>query len=210
VNRVSVAAAILAAAAGGAAAASIGPAMAAQQAAAPAHHASSLSSSSSSSSRTIAKARTPVEKAPLADGQPAVPGLSTANLAAETDKGKYITVVHCAGVDAPPPIRIGEPGTPLTVTGIDPPSQEMKLLADSNAFQPVYSCTVVVELQVAASAKKTAKKASCEIAGAAGATGGSGTAGGGRKGAAGCTKKVTLNTGFGGLASQVAHHRPVG
>ena len=203
-NRVSVAAAVLAAAAGGAAAASIAPAMAAQRAPAPARHASSPSSS-----RTIAKARTAVERAALAAGQPSLPGLSTANIATETDKGKYVTVVRCAGVNAPPPVRVGEPGTPLTVTGVDPPSQEMKLLSDAHAFQPVYACTVVVELKVATPAKKAAKKASCEIAGAgaAGAKGG-GTAGG-RKGAAGCTKKVTLNTGFGGMASQVAHHRPV-
>jgi hypothetical protein len=191
-NRVSVAAAVIAAGVTGAAAASVAPAMAASPAAAPARH--------GAAPKTITKAVTAVQRAGLAAGQASVPGLSAASIAASSDSGKYVTVVHCAGVDAPAPIRVGAPGTPLTVTGVAPSAEQRKLLAQAHAYKPVYACTVVVEMKAAAPAKK---KASCEIAGAAATAGASG-----RRGAAGCTKKVTLNTGFGGLATPVSHHRP--
>ncbi len=147
-----------------------------------------------------------MKRAELAVGQSSLPGLSTANIAAETDKGKYVTVVHCAGVDAPPPIRVGAPGTPLTASGTGPSGGLLKMLARPNLYETVYACTVDVEMKVAAPAKK-AKKADCEIAGASTADA---AIAGGHRGTAGCTRPVTLNTGFGGMASQVAHHRPVG
>jgi hypothetical protein len=79
------------------------------------------------------------------------------------------------------------------------------MLAKPNPYKTIYTCTVSVEIKTTPKpAKHTvrhpAKKKTCEI----GTVGG---AAGGRSGA-GCTKTVTLNTGFGGMAGQVAHHRP--
>jgi hypothetical protein len=202
-NRVSVVAVTLAsAAAAAAAAATMAPAMAASRPAAArpaAHH------------RTITQATTAVERASLAAGQSTVPGLSSANIAAESDGGKYLTVVHCAGVDTPPPIRVGGPGTPLTASGTGPSGPILAMLTKPNPYKTIYTCTVSVEIKTAPkpvkhTTKHTAKKKTCEI-GTAGGAGGAGGAAGGRSGA-GCTKTVTLNTGFGGMAGQVAHHRP--
>jgi hypothetical protein len=195
-NRVSVVAVTLATAAGAAVAATatIMPAMAASgPAARPATQA-----------RSLTRATTAVERAQLAAGQPALPGLSSADIAAESDGGKYLTVVHCRGVDTPSPIRVGAPGTPLTAYGTASAGL-LKMLQKPNPYKTVYTCTVDIELKVQAKPvkKATATKPGCEIGTGARA------AGGGRTPKR-CTKSVTLNTGFGGMASQVAGHHPAG
>jgi hypothetical protein len=65
----------------------------------------------------------------------------------------------------------------------------------------IYTCTVVVKEKVPAKPKRVAKpkrahKTGCEIIST-----------GSRKG---CTKTVTVNTGFGGLAPRVTGHHPAG
>jgi len=127
-----------------------------------------------------------------------------AEIASELDGGKYVTIVSCHGVDSPPPVRLAKPGTPLTVSGVGPSAAIFKMLKQADPYKNIYTCTVVVKEKVpakpsAAVTKKIAahqvRKSACEIA----------TGGGTR-----CTKKVTLNTGFGGLARQVKHHHPAG
>ena len=158
--------------------------------------------------RSLNRATTAVERARLAAGQPALPGLSTANIAGETDGGKYLTVVHCAGVDTPPPIRIDRPGTPLTASGTGPSAGLLKMLSKPNPYKTVYTCTVNIELKVTVPVAPP-KKPHCELSPSGGTTGGgTGGSGGGRHTGTACTKSVTLNTGFGGMAGQVAHHRP--
>jgi uncharacterized membrane protein YgcG len=216
VNRISVIGATIAtgAVATVAATAVIMPAMAAPRPA---------STHPAAAARSINRATTTVERAQLAAGQSAVIGLSSADIAAQTDGGKYLTVVHCRGVDTPPPIRVGEPGTPLTAYGTGSSAGLLKMLAEPNPYKTVYTCTVSILVKPAAKpAKKHPKKAdarkhSCELgtgSGASGGTGGTGGAGSGGSGSGGakdhCTKSVTLNTGFGGMASQVGRHHVAG
>ena len=188
-NRVTAVAATLAtAAAATMAAATIGPAMAAPRSVAghPAAHARSAT----------AHARTATAK----QAKPAS-SLPT-EIASELDGGKYVTVVRCQGVDSPPPVHLGKPGTPLIVSGGGPSSAISKMLKQADPYKDIYTCTILVEEKVpakpgAAVTKRIAahKVRGCEIA----------TGGGTR-----CTKKVTLNTGFGGLAPQVKQHHPAG
>ena len=192
-NRVTAVAAMLAtAAAATMAAATTGPALAAPRSVAghPAAHARSAT----------AHARTAPEKATAQQAKPAS-SLPT-EIASELDGGKYVTVVRCQGVDSPPPVHLGKPGTPLIVSGGGPSSAISKMLKQADPYKDIYTCTVLVEEKVpakprAAVTKKIAahKVRGCEIA----------TGGGTR-----CTKKVTLNTGFGGLAPQVKQHHPAG
>jgi hypothetical protein len=122
-------------------------------------------------------------------------------IASELDGGKYVTVVRCQGVDSPPPVHLGKPGTPLIVSGGGPSTAIAKMLKQADPYKDIYTCTILVEEKVPAKPAAVTKKIAahkvrgCEIA----------TGGGAR-----CTKKVTLNTGFGGLAPQVTHHHPAG
>jgi hypothetical protein len=204
-NRVTVAAALATAAtATMAVAATVGPAMAAARPAA-AHPAAHVKTST-----TVPRA--------------AVPHTTGTNFlptqtASEFDHGKYVTVVHCVGVDSPPPVHLGTGGVPLTVSGEGPSSAVFKMLKEADPYKTIYTCTVNVEEKTPAKpalavSKKVAEHwAGCGLT--AGGTGGSGSGTGWTRGAHGkngkpCTKKVTLNTGFGGLARQVAHHHPAG
>ena len=194
-NRVTAVAATLAtAAAATMAAATTGPAMAAPRSvtAHPAAHAKSATAHPST-----AQAKTTAQQAKLTSFLPT-------EIASELDGGKYVTIVSCHGEDSPPPVRLAKPGTPLTVSGVGPSAAIFKMLKQADPYKNIYTCTIVVKEKVpakpsAAVTKKIAahkaRRSACEIA----------TGGGTR-----CTKKVTLNTGFGGLARQVKHHRPAG
>ncbi|HEY6497591.1 MAG TPA: hypothetical protein VIZ43_30295 [Trebonia sp.] len=113
----------------------------------------------------------------------------------ELDGGKYVTVVRCHGVDSPPPVTVGEPGTPLVVHGTDPAAAVVKGLTTAHPYKTIYACTVVVQQKVPPKPKP--HKAGCEIPTSANRAGT-------------CGKPVTLNTGFGGLAPQVKDHTPAG
>jgi hypothetical protein len=194
-NRVTAVAATLAtAAAATMAAATTGPAIAAPRpvTAHPAAHAKSATAHPSTT-----QAKTTAQQAKLTSFLPT-------EIASELDGGKYVTIVSCHGVDSPPPVHLAKRGTPLTVSGDGPSAAIFKMLKQADPYKNIYTCTVVVKEKVpakpsAAVTKKIAahkvRKSACEIA----------TGGGTR-----CTKKVTLNTGFGGLARQVKHHRPAG
>jgi hypothetical protein len=192
-NRVTAVAAMLAtAAAATMAAATIGPAMAAPRSAAG--HPAARARSATAHART-APAKATAQQAKPASSRPT-------EIASELDGGKYVTVVRCQGVDSPPPVHLGKPGTPLIVSGGGPSSAISKMIKDADPYKDIYTCTVLVEEKVPAKprtavTKKIAahKVRGCEIT----------TAGSTR-----CTKKVTLNTGFGGLARQVRQHHPAG
>jgi hypothetical protein len=136
-------------------------------------------------------------------------------IGSELGGGKYVTVVSCHGVDSPPPVTLAKPGTPLVVNGVGPSAAVLTMLQKPNPYKTVYTCTVTVREKVPAKPKPVAKvkkahkahKKGCEIA-TGGPTGGPG----GRPtgGRTGCTKPVTLNTGFGGEAPQVKDHHPAG
>jgi hypothetical protein len=124
-------------------------------------------------------------------------GTLPAMIGSELDGGKYTTVVRCQGADSPPPVTLGKPTTPLIVRGEGPSTAILKMLNKPNLYKTVYTCTVVVREMVPAKPKPmkpTKPKTGCEI-GAAART---------------CTKPVTLNTGFGGMAAQVRDHHPAG
>lgn len=124
------------------------------------------------------------------------PGFQPTTTGSELDGGKYVTVVHCQGVDSPPPVTLGKPGTPLTVHGTGPSAAILAMLKKPGPYKTIYTCTVTVKVKVPARPKPVAKvKKGCEIKS------------GGR---ARCTKPVTLNTGFGGEAQQVEDHHPAG
>ena len=193
-NRVTAVAAMLATAATATmAAATIGPALAAPRpsAAHPAAHASAAHANESAAQQAKLASLLPTE------------------IASEFDGGKYVTIVQCQGVDSPPPVRLGQPGTPLTVSGVGPSAAIFKMLKQADPYKNVYTCTVLVKEKVPAKPRADVTKkikahkvrgSGCEIA-----TGGNATGGNTR-----CTKKVTLNTGFGGLAEQVKRHHPAG
>jgi hypothetical protein len=132
-------------------------------------------------------------------------------IGSELGGGKYVTVVSCHGVDSPPPVTLAKPGTPLVVNGVGPSAAVLTMLKKPNPYKTIYTCTVTVREKVPAKPKPVAKvrkahkahKKGCEIA----AGGHSGGPTGGRTG---CTKPVTLNTGFGGEAPQVKDHHPAG
>lgn len=177
------------------AAATIVPAMAAPRPAAAhsvAHAKTTAHAKTSAQAKAATQAKATTQRAKLAVPPPT-------EIGSELDGGQYVTVVHCQGVDSPPPIRLAKPGTPLIVSGVGPSAAILKMLQKPNPYKTVYTCTVVVQERVPTKPKKAAKahKTGCEII----------TTGGGRKG---CTKTVTLNTGFGGLASQVKGHHPAG
>jgi hypothetical protein len=193
-NRVTAVAAMLATAATATmAAATIGPALAAPRpsAAHAAAHASAAHANESAAQQAKLASLLPTE------------------IASEFDGGKYVTIVQCQGVDSPPPVRLGQPGTPLTVSGVGPSAAIFKMLKQADPYKNVYTCTVLVKEKVPAKPRADVTKkikahkvrgSGCEIA-----TGGNATGGNTR-----CTKKVTLNTGFGGLAAQVKRHHPAG
>jgi hypothetical protein len=116
-------------------------------------------------------------------------------IGSELDRGKYTTVVRCHGVDSPPPVTLSKPATPLIVHGEGPSTAILKMLSKPNHYKTVYTCTVVVREMVPAKPKpKKTVKTGCEITTSART----------------CTKPVTLNTGFGGMAQQVKDHHPAG
>jgi hypothetical protein len=131
-----------------------------------------------------------------ATGQPQDAALATAAIAGYLDGGKYVTVVHCTGAGTPPPIRLGQPGTPLTAKGVGPSAGILAMLKKPNPYKTIYTCTVTVEQQTAPKPQRPRAAAACEIAGGAG------------HGGTVCTRSVTLNTGFGGMAWRVAGHHP--
>jgi hypothetical protein len=132
-------------------------------------------------------------------------------IGSELGGGRYVTVVSCHGVDSPPPVTLAKPGTPLVVNGVGPSAAVLTMLKKPNPYKTIYTCTVTVRKKMPAKPKPVAKvkkareahKKGCEIA-AGGRTGGPA---GGRTG---CTKPVTLNTGFVGEAPQVKDHHPAG
>jgi hypothetical protein len=158
-------------------------------------------------------AQRPVHARPAAHAKTAarhvkLPGMLPDEIASEFGGGKYITLVHCSGrVTAPPPLRLAKHDAPLTVRGSGPEAAIIKMVAKPHAYKTIYTCTVVVKVKVPVvikTHKKTVhhRKRACQIG-----SGGPG-AGGGKQG--GCSHVVTLNTGFGGVAGQVAGHHPVG
>lgn len=111
-------------------------------------------------------------------------------IASELDHGKYVSVVKCSGGTPPKPIRLSQKDIPLTVHGTGSSPAVIAKLAKPHRYKTLYVCTVTVELQSPATTtvakKKSVSSKSCKI----------------------CTRSVTLNTGFGGMAAQVATHHP--
>lgn len=109
--------------------------------------------------------------------------------------GQYVTVVTCNGATVPGPVQLNHPRTPLRVTGANATPATVSALAKPRAYKKIYSCTVIVEKKVPAG-----KSSRCELPGVAVSPG---------KGAGACGKRrVTLNTGFGGMSQPVARHHP--
>ena len=138
-NRVTAVAATLAtAAAATMAAATIGPAMAAPRSAAG-HHAAHAKTTTARARSAPAKATAKqVTQAKRANSLPT-------EIASELDGGKYVTVVRCQGVDSPPPVHLGKPGTPLIVSGGGPSTAISKMLKQADPYKEIYTCTVLVE-----------------------------------------------------------------
>jgi hypothetical protein len=215
---IAAAVAVLAAATATSVATAVVPALAASH---PAVHQTAKSGQAAK-----AKARHPAAAPHLAPHGPnaAAAVLLPVEIASKLDGGKYVTLVHCSGtVSTAPSVHLAKPDAPLTVMGDGSSSQILKALAKPNAYKTVYTCTVTVEVKVVAKKPHPAKKASkaakphpkkqkqtCEITTTGGGGSGGGGGGGGGHQGAGCTKAVTLNTGFGGLAPQVTGHRPAG
>lgn len=178
-------------------AAAITPAMAAQH---PAH-----SRPASQAKRTVhAKTATHREETARDAKSVTLPD----EIASQLGGGKYVTIVRCSGtVSTPAPVRIARPDVPLMVHGRALKKKIVKLLRKPHTYKTVYHCTVVVKVKVAVVAKrvkqvkKTTHKKSCEIPAVGPGAGGTG---------AGCSRIVTLNTGFGGAAGKVAGHHPAG
>jgi hypothetical protein len=131
-------------------------------------------------------------------------------IGSELRGGKYMTVVRCQGVDSPPSVTLDQPGRPLTVNGSGLSAAALKLASQSDPYKTIYTCLVTVEMKPSPKVK-TAHRTGCEIWQGGGREGGTGNSReSGASGRKGCTKPVTLNTGFGGLAPQVKGHHPAG
>jgi hypothetical protein len=212
-NRViAVTAAFATAAMAGTMAVSIVPAMAAPRPAA-AHltaHGNTGHSNAGHSAKTGTTAKTNAQIVMAAPAKAAaVPGASLPPtvIGSEFAGGKYVTVVQCQGVDSPPPITLARPAKPLIVNGAGPSAAILKTLQRPNSYKTIYTCTVTVKEKAPAKPKAALHKAhkpGCEIA-----AGGPASSARGRASSR-CTKPVTLNTGFGGLAPQVKNHHPAG
>jgi hypothetical protein len=195
-NRISAVAATLTTAATltAAVAATVAPAQASVPPAGPgsAAHVRTISRLTTAAKR----ARVTAQAAARAAANPSV------SIGSETSGGKYVTVVHCSGGATPPPLKVGQPGTPLTASGTGPSAGLLAMLSKPNPYKTVYTCTVTVEEKTTAVAGPQEKSAhrACELSGSSGASGSSS--------AKVCHKGVTLNTGFGGMAKQVAGHHP--
>jgi hypothetical protein len=202
-NRVTVATAALAMGAI-AAAATIAPAMAAARPAATRSvaHVRTTTAQAKAKAAAAARAKLIAQQVQAAKSQPVVIG-------SEEDNYKYVTVVSCQNTRTPPPIALGQPGTPLTASGVGPSAGILKSLQQPNHYKTIFTCTVVVKEKVPPKPRKAASpkspkpksaKPSCKFA--AGKAGqGSGKS---------CSRHVTVNTGFGGLAPQVTGHHPGG
>jgi hypothetical protein len=173
--------------------AAIGPAMAAPRTA-------GAGSAASRPAKSGTKAE-PVTK--LAARHAAASALAPLQVTSQLGNGQYVSVVQCQGsVKTPPPVEVAQPDAPLTVHGSGLSAGTLAALKQPNAYKTVYSCTVVVKERVPPKPKpRPAGHRGCVVAG------GSGT-GGGESGKR--CKKVTLNTGFGGLSAKVAEHHPAG
>jgi hypothetical protein len=196
-NRVTAATAALAMGAI-AAAATIAPAMAAARPAAARSVAHVKTTTAQAKAKAAAaRAKLIAQQVQAAKAQPVVIGSEEGNY-------KYVTVVSCQNTRTPPPITLGRPGTPLTASGVGPSAGILKSLQKPNAYKTIYTCTVVVKEKVPPKPRKasspTSPKPSCKFS--AGKTG----QGNGKS----CSRHVTVNTGFGGLAPQVTGHHPGG
>ena len=141
------------------------------------------------------------------------------SITSQMDKGKYLTLVQCQGTTVPPPIKLAQPGIPLTASGTGPSPAMLTGLQQPGEYHTVYSCTVVVKEKVPpkpkpstctagtrtgtrtgtpmCTPKATPKAIDCMLPN-----------GQRRYGNAKCGRKVTLNTGFGGMAPRVRLHHP--
>jgi hypothetical protein len=202
-NRV-LAVAVTAATATMVAGAAIVPAMAAQR---PAHARTAATASAKKSGAKAAGATTAESRAKLAAQHSAASALAPLQITSQLGNGQYVTVVQCHGsVKTPPPVEVGQPDAPLTVHGSGLTSGMLATMKKPNAYKTVYACTVVVKERVAAKPKpRTAGHRSCTVVSGTGSGAGSAGGAGGKR-----CKKVTLNTGFGGMASKVAQHHPAG
>jgi hypothetical protein len=197
-NRV-LAVAVTAATATMVAGAAIVPAMAAQR---PADARTAATATAKKIGAKTAGANMSESRAKLA-AQRAASASVPLQIASQLDNGQYVTVVQCHGsVKTPPPVEVGQPDAPLSVHGSSLSTGMLAALKKPNAYKTVYTCTVVVKERVQAKPKpRAAGHRTCVVVSGAGAGGG--------KGGHRC-KKVTLNTGFGGMASNVARHHPAG
>lgn len=186
--------------------AAIVPAMAAQR---PAHARTAATASAKKSGAKAAGATTGESRAKLAAQHAAASALTPLQITSQLDNGQYVTVVQCHGsVNTPPPVEVGQPDAPLTVHGSGLTSGILATMKKPNAYKAVYACTVVVKERVAAKPKpkpRTAGHHSCTVVSGTGSGAGSAGGAGGKR-----CNKVTLNTGFGGMAAQVARHHPAG
>jgi hypothetical protein len=181
-----------------AAAATIAPAMAAARPAAARSVAHVKTTTAQAKAKAAAaRAKLIAQQVQAAKAQPVVIG-------SEADNYKYVTVVSCQNTRTPPPIALGKPGTPLTASGVGPSAGILKSLQQRNAYKTIFTCTVVVKEKLPPKPKKAAgpksHKPSCKFS-----TGKTGP-GNGKS----CSRRVTVNTGFGGLAPQVTGHHPGG
>jgi hypothetical protein len=95
--------------------------------------------------------------------------------------GVYVSVVHCRGIDIPPPIRLRQSGTPLLLKGTDATAVTRRQMTKPKKYKPVYKCTILIEK------KAPAPKVPVKVK---------------------VPRTVRLNTGFGGAAGSVARHHP--
>jgi hypothetical protein len=129
-------------------------------------------------------------------------------IVSQDESGEYVSILMCHGVDAPPPVRLNAPGTPLTLTGTGPSAAVLRSLAKPSGYKNVFTCTIVIKQRVPQLPRETTARR-CELGTGTGAGTGTGTGTGtGGTQASVCHERVTLNTGFGGEARAVATHHP--
>jgi hypothetical protein len=60
-----------------------------------------------------------------------------------------VTTVSCSSTVTPPPVRVGVPGAPLTLSGTGPSAGAPTRLKKPGGYKTVFTCIIVVKKRVA-------------------------------------------------------------
>lgn len=111
----------------------------------PVHHAKPAAARTTAKTTAKATAEAKAKAKAKAKADPADPPIA---FATEFRGGQFVTLVSCSSKVTPPPVRVGVPGAPLTLSGTGPSAGAATLLKKPGGYKTVYTCTIVVKKRV--------------------------------------------------------------